>query len=160
SLSSSLPFRPDPCDHLPMGRARLGLNAVLIAAGLLLSAFLWLSASGNTPGFLPFRGAQALPTEVTLARQLTPARKAAPKTTVRKAPAVAPAPVVVAPVVSAQLVSVAPRPLARRHARVHRPVAPRPAVTPPTATPPPPPPPPPPSVIGPGNPVAAPPTKE
>jgi hypothetical protein len=139
-----------------MGRARIGLNAVLIGGGLLLSAFLWLAAAGNSPGFLPFHAAAARPAEVTLARALPPEHKAKAPKRIRRARAGATAPVVAVPASSVVAVSTsAPaRPAARRHAPSHRPTSPSAATHPPTATPPPPPPPPPP-VVGPGNPVAA-----
>ncbi len=63
-----------------MPKAGVAFNAVLIAAGLLLSAFLWLSASGNSPGFLPLGSPTARPAEVTLARALPQRQRAgAPK---------------------------------------------------------------------------------
>src|SRR3954452_18474181 len=100
-----------------MGRARVGLNAVLIAAGLLLSAFLWLSASGNSPGFLPLSSATARPADVTLARALPQRHHAAAPKRVRRSRANAAAPVVAIPVSSAVSPS-APAstgPVARRH---------------------------------------------
>jgi hypothetical protein len=122
-----------------MGTARVAFNAVLIAAGLLLSAFLWLSASGNSPGFLPLGSATARPAVVTLARALPQRERVAPRRARRTRTNVA-APVVAIPVSSAVSVSAsvtAPaRPAARRHAPA-QPAGTPPAATPPAAPPPP-----------------------
>ena len=130
--SSSLPFRPDACYHGGMERARVGLNAALIAAGLLLSAFLWLSASGNSPGFLPLSSATARPAEVTLARALPPRHNALAPRRARRAPTNVATPVVAIPVSSVVSISASARPAAR-HAPAHRQATPHAATPPPAA---------------------------
>src|SRR3954462_8770552 len=99
-----------------MGRARVGLNAVLIAAGLLLSAFLWLSASGHSPGFLPLSSATDRPADVTLARALPQRHRAVTPRNVRRARTSLAAPVVAIPVSSSVSASVTAqaRPASRR----------------------------------------------
>ena len=89
-----------------MPKAGVAFNAVLIAAGLLLSAFLWLSASGNSPGFLPLGSPTARPAEVTLARALPQRQRAGAPKRARSTRTNAAAPVVVIPASSAVSVSV------------------------------------------------------
>ncbi len=141
-----------------MGRAVVGLHAVLIAAGLLLSAVLWLAASGSAPGFLPLDRPSARPAEVTLAQGLPVqhhsralGRATRPVTVVTAAPAIPVSVVSTAPSTNTAAQPVPNRAAAPRSSQRPSSPAPKPAPKPK------PPPPAAPPVIGPGNPVAAPP---